>query len=191
MKIGQPILLMIVAYERSYIKFVQRLVILLPNFAHAMQVQPSWGIQNFIMISWLELGETKHNFHQILMEKKYLFHIDGLVQERCNSIAKALELHLSCTNPSIYNVFSYWLMTVLCGPRQKVWSKTEWKLILGLSFWPCLVPSRYSQRPLAIMSYLDFSAISPPWSGLILGLRSANESHRYYVMMPLIGWVQA
>ena len=31
-------------------------------------------------------------------------HIDGLVQEKCNSIANALELHLSCTNPSIsYN----------------------------------------------------------------------------------------
>ena len=27
-------------------------------------------------------------------------HIDGLVQERRNSIANALELHLSCTNPS-------------------------------------------------------------------------------------------
>ena len=26
--------------------------------------------------------------------------IDGLVQERCNSIANALELCLSCTNPS-------------------------------------------------------------------------------------------
>ena len=25
--------------------------------------------------------------------------IDGLVQERCNSIANALELRLSCTNP--------------------------------------------------------------------------------------------
>ena len=28
-------------------------------------------------------------------------HMDGLVQERGNSIANALELHLSCTNPSI------------------------------------------------------------------------------------------
>ena len=27
-------------------------------------------------------------------------HIDGLMQERCNSIDNALELHLSCTNPS-------------------------------------------------------------------------------------------
>ena len=30
-------------------------------------------------------------------------HIDGLVQERCNSIANAPELRLSCTNPSICN----------------------------------------------------------------------------------------
>ena len=28
--------------------------------------------------------------------------IDGLMQERRNSIANALELRLSCTNPSIY-----------------------------------------------------------------------------------------
>ena len=28
-------------------------------------------------------------------------HFDGLVQERRNSIANALELRLSCTNPSI------------------------------------------------------------------------------------------
>ena len=33
--------------------------------------------------------------------KIHPLHIDGLVQERCNSIANALELHLSCTNPSI------------------------------------------------------------------------------------------
>ena len=30
-----------------------------------------------------------------------LFHLDGLMQERRNSIANALELRLSCTNPSI------------------------------------------------------------------------------------------
>ena len=29
------------------------------------------------------------------------YNIDGLVQERRNSIANALELRLSCTNPSI------------------------------------------------------------------------------------------
>ena len=31
-----------------------------------------------------------------------LYHIDGLVQERRNSSASAMELRLSCTNPSIY-----------------------------------------------------------------------------------------
>ena len=30
-----------------------------------------------------------------------IVHIDGLVQERRNSIANALELRLSCTDPSI------------------------------------------------------------------------------------------
>ena len=29
------------------------------------------------------------------------YHFDGLMQERRNSIANALELRLSCTNPSI------------------------------------------------------------------------------------------
>ena len=32
----------------------------------------------------------------------YHHDIDGLVQERCKSIANALELCLSCTNPSLY-----------------------------------------------------------------------------------------
>ena len=31
-----------------------------------------------------------------------IHNIDGLVHERHNSIAKALELRLSCTNPSTY-----------------------------------------------------------------------------------------
>ena len=39
--------------------------------------------------------------------------IDGLVQERRNSIANALELRLSCTNPSKFNpmVTHGWLLT--------------------------------------------------------------------------------
>ena len=32
----------------------------------------------------------------------FIYHFDGLVQERRNSIANALELRLSCTNPSYY-----------------------------------------------------------------------------------------
>ena len=39
-------------------------------------------------------------------------HLDGLIQERCNSIANALELHLSCTNPSICDAFVHANYTV-------------------------------------------------------------------------------
>ena len=39
----------------------------------------------------------------------YTIHIDGLVQERCNSSALAMELHLSCINPSI------WFLSWRCG----------------------------------------------------------------------------
>ena len=35
---------------------------------------------------------------------KYEGFIDGLVQERRNSIANALGLHLSCTKPSIFSI---------------------------------------------------------------------------------------
>ena len=40
------------------------------------------------------------NFHTILHTVPY---IDGLIQERRNSIANPLELHLSWTNPSIWS----------------------------------------------------------------------------------------
>ena len=36
-----------------------------------------------------------------ILVRRHLY-INGLMQERCNSIAIALELHLSCTNPSLY-----------------------------------------------------------------------------------------
>ena len=38
------------------------------------------------------------NFHKVIC-----YHIDGLMQERHNSIANALDLCLSCTNPSIWH----------------------------------------------------------------------------------------
>ena len=37
-------------------------------------------------------------FDDVIMSEAY---IDGLVQERRNSIADAMELRLSCTNPSM------------------------------------------------------------------------------------------
>ena len=45
-----------------------------------------------------------------LLSTTMAFNIDGLMQERRNSIANSLELHLSCTNPSIWNLF------YMCSP---------------------------------------------------------------------------
>ena len=39
--------------------------------------------------------------HNLTKQSMNYEHIDGLIQERRNSIANALELSLSCTNPSI------------------------------------------------------------------------------------------
>ena len=48
-----------------------------------------------------------------------MLHIHGLVQERHNSIATALELHLSCTNPAIWSnqPIIKWLNTRHCYPN--------------------------------------------------------------------------
>ena len=51
-----------------------------------------------------------------------LCHLDGLVQERCNSIANALELRLSCTNPLIW------------GKQPLSLASTHTKAILGQYF---------------------------------------------------------
>ena len=52
------------------------------------------------MLSRKAINETSDDPLNDTFEKNR--NIDDLVQERCNSIAKALELRLSSTNPSIY-----------------------------------------------------------------------------------------
>ena len=48
-----------------------------------------------------EIVELESKIVDILSSLPYA-HIEGLVQERRNSSALAMELRLSCTNPSIY-----------------------------------------------------------------------------------------
>ena len=49
--------------------------------------------------------ETLSNILHTVQKYKYaIYHIVGLVQERHNSTANALELHLSHNNPSICNI---------------------------------------------------------------------------------------
>ena len=55
--------------------------------------------ENIIFLSALrQQAFTWVSIHPVLYR-----HVDGLVQKRRNSIATALELHLSCTNPSIWH----------------------------------------------------------------------------------------
>ena len=48
-------------------------------------------------IAWLDCNRSTW----LMSMLRPIFHIDGLVQERCNSSALAIELRLSCTNASI------------------------------------------------------------------------------------------
>ena len=37
--------------------------------------------------------------YELITDTPHLIHVNGLVQERCNSSALVMELHLSCTKP--------------------------------------------------------------------------------------------
>ena len=45
-------------------------------------------------------------YYKVQANLLYNDHFDGLVQERCNASALAMELRLSCSNPSIFSTYS-------------------------------------------------------------------------------------
>ena len=67
-----------------------------------------WRIQSFWMASHSVFAVIKMNFHVnggtarfVIQFSQIQYYIDGLMQERHNSIANAMELRLSCINPMI------------------------------------------------------------------------------------------
>ena len=84
-----------------------------------------------------------------------LVYIDGLVQEGCNSSVLAMELHLSCTTPSICIDFLSWIMNMLThcdlvmSYDSKMWSQM-------------LVSHLYFLRTAQFLSCLQFLSCS--WS---------------------------
>ena len=77
---------------------------------------PAGPLQNENKEIWMGVHVVWRNIYEYLIDDentqnikpygntvlcKCSHHIDGLVQEICNSIANALELRLFCTNPSI------------------------------------------------------------------------------------------
>ena len=75
-------------------------------------------------------------------------YIDGLVQERCNSIALAMELRLSCTNPSIWgfkfmNMVKSWHIVIMMTSSNEPFSA-----LLAICAGNSLVPGEFpTQRP--------------------------------------------
>ena len=91
------------------------------------------------LTDWLQNDDT----HPTLSDK-LTGYISGLVQERYNSIADALELRLSCTNPSpsiqlCTIALEYNNTPVCCGSQTKSWvnswSESCVKIPLHSYFW--------------------------------------------------------
>ena len=61
-------------------------------------------------------GDLYHKtaIHKYVYCEFKVLYIGGLVQERCNFSALAMELHLSCTNPSIYSIVFIVLLDKHC-----------------------------------------------------------------------------
>ena len=73
-----------------------------------MQIHQRIGLYNIISLQsfnpWTAGKAQVHVLSTVAIDPQvitpYILPIDGLVQERCNSIALAVELRLSCTKPS-------------------------------------------------------------------------------------------
>ena len=61
-----------------------------------------WPQQKYEFSNW-KIVVCKVVMSRSVSQPILKIHFDGLVQERRNSIANALELHLSCTKPSLYS----------------------------------------------------------------------------------------
>ena len=102
-------------------------------------IRPQW-----VKISpqFVPLGsiDNKLTLVQVIVEKAASHHLHGLVQKRRNSSSLAMELCLSCTNPSI--LYQWWLndkgllhwhwhhLTVKPSEWSwRIWAKNDWYTI--------------------------------------------------------------
>ena len=103
------------------------------------------------------------------IDNPFLWHIDGLVQETRNSRVLAMELHLSCTNSSIYasqglNMLTQWPLEDL--KEKKVYRSyfqarfNDWSLGVSLvklpsyeCHWTLLLKSPYNHSDFFFISF--------------------------------------
>ena len=72
-------------------------------------IQPQTNVSHAQVIAHMAQCQAVHNHNHCTETSTAIinFHIVGLVQERCNSSALAMELHLSCINPPVRQQWSY------------------------------------------------------------------------------------
>ena len=105
----------------------------------------------------------------LFMTLAILQHIDGFVQEKPNSIANALELHLFCTNPSKYHILNsqktpsvwpWWVSYVLCvvwvfnslRPSDAIWGHRSGSTLAQVMACCLTAPSHYLNQCWLIIS---------------------------------------
>ena len=107
--------------------------------------------------SWVQISPKFIIAIVVLCELSY--HIGGLVQERSNSIANALALRLSCTEPSIYN-----------RDISRVYSiRLSWTLKVPWDFWSWCQPffiSSFKHLKYIEKIKSNFVPITVPGNGL-------------------------
>ena len=82
-----------------------------------------------------------------------LYDVDGLVQEKRNSIVNALKLGFSCTNPSMY-----WCVFSIANLRDDVikWKHFPryWPFVRGIHRWPANSPHKCQWRGVLTFSMI-------------------------------------
>ena len=73
--------------------------------------EENWASGLECMLIRSMMSEEQQTTQKMCVQEQVQLQIDGLMQERRNSIANTLELSLSCTNPSAY----MYVCVCVCG----------------------------------------------------------------------------
>ena len=85
------------------------------------------------------------NYHGATIKFSLRHYLDGLMQERSNSIANALESRRSCTNTSIFYYYVFWPYVMkICCIHQYLGAKLRWSGIF-IAFMAKAVPNTIFQ----------------------------------------------
>ena len=91
----------------KYLKSAKKIWALLLNLSYFHAVYSIFGKFCLFLVSchekWCVQNMGYFDLHVNQFMDTMYRHFNGLVQKRCNSIALAMGLRLSCTNPSIYD----------------------------------------------------------------------------------------